>query len=59
MIRRMDSVSIGPLSRISGHEASSRVSSAVWNTMAVDKAFYKYMDDSVLEEALHSGTANS
>jgi hypothetical protein len=35
------------------------VSSAVWNTMAVDKAFYKYVDDGVLAEALHAGTANS
>lgn len=59
MIRRMDSMSIGPLSRVSGHEASSRVSSAVWNTMVVDKAFYKYMDDGVLEETLHAGIANS
>lgn len=55
MVRPVDSMSIGSLSHISGCEVSSMVrSNAVWNTIAVDKTFYKYMD-AVLVEALHAG----
>lgn len=50
MVRPVDSMSMGPLSHISGCEVSSMVrSNAVWNTIAVDKTFYKYMD------AVHAG----
>lgn len=53
MVRPVDSMN--PLSHIPGCEVSSMVrSDAVWNTIAVDKTFYKYMD-AVLVEALHAG----